>query len=194
MITTATTTRMTARETNGSSMTSFSAITMISAERMKSVRIAPVIVACSASGPDAPPGRRGRGRRAEGVHDLVGALVAEVRAADHEDDLDERRRDLAEDDRDRQDEQQLVAQRADGDPLDDRQLALGGEARARSPASRRCRPRRRPPPSRSPARRRRRRRRPTPRPASPARRRRRAARPDHQPWPEHRPLRRRRRS
>ena len=36
---------------NGSSATSLSAITMISVERMKSVRIAPVTTAFSASGP-----------------------------------------------------------------------------------------------------------------------------------------------
>ena len=52
----ATTTRMTARDTNGSSDTSFSAMTMISAERMKSVRIAPVTIAFSCSGPSSTTG------------------------------------------------------------------------------------------------------------------------------------------
>ena len=42
VITTATTSRMISRGTNGWAATSLSAITMISAERMKSVRIAPV--------------------------------------------------------------------------------------------------------------------------------------------------------
>ena len=94
---------------------------MISAERMKSVRIAPEMVFDSASGPCSD-------RRhvvvvvvvAQGVDDLVGALVGEEAAAEHQDDLDDRRRDLAEQQGHRQDEQQLVAQRAEGDPLDDR--------------------------------------------------------------------------
>ena len=52
----ATTTRMTARVTNGSDDTSSSAMTMISAERMRSVRIAPETIACSCSGPTAATG------------------------------------------------------------------------------------------------------------------------------------------
>ncbi len=43
--------RITARETMGSSSTSLSEITMISADRMKSVRMAPEMVFDSASGP-----------------------------------------------------------------------------------------------------------------------------------------------
>ena len=53
---TATTAKMTPRDTTGSVMTSLSAITMISAERMKSVRIAPAIVDDSASGPSCAAG------------------------------------------------------------------------------------------------------------------------------------------
>ena len=48
---TATTARMAARARNASSATSLSAITMISVERMKSVRIAPVTMDFSCSGP-----------------------------------------------------------------------------------------------------------------------------------------------
>ncbi len=46
----ATITRMTARETNGSSATSLSAMTMISADRMKSVLMAPLVTVFSWSG------------------------------------------------------------------------------------------------------------------------------------------------
>ena len=95
VITTATTTRMIARDTNPSSITSLSAITMISPERMKSVRIAPAIVCSSCVRP------RCASRRAascssscvvrEAVVDLLRALEAQVRAAEHQDDLDEHR-------------------------------------------------------------------------------------------------------
>ena len=47
----ATATRMTARLRNGSSVTSLRAMTMISEERMKSVRIAPETIFFSSSGP-----------------------------------------------------------------------------------------------------------------------------------------------
>ncbi len=72
---------MTARETTGSSMTSFNAITMISADRMKSVRIAPATVASSAS--TRPQPREGLVVVvvvADGVDQLVGALVGQVGA------------------------------------------------------------------------------------------------------------------
>ena len=46
----ATTTRITVRERNGSSATSLSAMTMISADRMKSVRMAPLVTRFSWSG------------------------------------------------------------------------------------------------------------------------------------------------
>ena len=52
VIATATTSRMIARDTNGSSATSLRAITMISADRMKSVRIAPATIGPSCSGPN----------------------------------------------------------------------------------------------------------------------------------------------
>ena len=51
MIATATTSRITARGSSDSSATSLRAITMISAERMKSVRIALETMLSSASGP-----------------------------------------------------------------------------------------------------------------------------------------------
>lgn len=46
---TATTARMIARVTKGSSFTSLSEMTMISAERMKSVRIAPLVIVFSSA-------------------------------------------------------------------------------------------------------------------------------------------------
>ena len=51
VIASATSTRITARANSGSSVTSLSEITMISADRMKSVRIAPPTSASSCSGP-----------------------------------------------------------------------------------------------------------------------------------------------
>jgi hypothetical protein len=51
VMTMATTTRMISRGQNDWSATSFSAITMISADRMKSVRIAPAVICFSASAP-----------------------------------------------------------------------------------------------------------------------------------------------
>jgi hypothetical protein len=62
----------------------------------------------------------------EVVH-LFGALEAQVRAAEHQDHLDEGGGNLAQHQGGRQDDQQLVAHRARGDLADDRQLALGGE-------------------------------------------------------------------
>ena len=53
---TATTIKMAALEANGSSITSLRAITMISPERMKSVRMAPAMVSRSTSGPRAAAG------------------------------------------------------------------------------------------------------------------------------------------
>jgi hypothetical protein len=64
---------------------------------------------------------------AQRVDDLVGALVGEEAAAEHEDDLDDLRRDRAEQQRHREDDEDLVAQRSEGDLLDDRQLALRRE-------------------------------------------------------------------
>jgi hypothetical protein len=56
VIATATTAKMTARETNGSSATSFRAMTMISADRMKSVRMAPLTISSSWLSPSIPTG------------------------------------------------------------------------------------------------------------------------------------------
>ena len=64
----------------------------------------------------------------EPVPHLVGSLVGQVGAADHQDDLDHQRSDRAEDEGRRQDEHQLVAHRTDGDAADDRQLPFGGQA------------------------------------------------------------------
>ena len=50
VMTNATTTRIASRDQNGSVATSASAITMISADRMRSVRTAPAIIFFSASG------------------------------------------------------------------------------------------------------------------------------------------------
>ena len=63
----------------------------------------------------------------EGVQDLVGALVGEERTTADQDDLDEGRGDFAEQDCRREDERKLVEQRATGDPLDDREFALGSK-------------------------------------------------------------------
>ena len=123
-------TRMIARWTRDSSSTSFSAITMISADRMKSVRMAPETVLASTSGPSITAGSSSSCSAVvvtEPVVDLLGALETEVRTADHQDDLDEHRRDGAEDQCGGEDEQDLVAQRAGGDLADDRQFAIGGE-------------------------------------------------------------------
>ena len=102
---------------------------MISPERMKSVRIAPLIVFASASGPCITEGTSTDVVVVVGepVVDLLGPLETEVGTADHQDDLDEQRGDGAEDQRRREDEQELVAQRTERDLLDDRQLTLGGE-------------------------------------------------------------------
>ena len=102
---------------------------MISADRMKSVRIALLTSASSSAGPCVataascawwpPP---------SGLPELLGALVAEVGAADHQQRGQQPRQQLAQCQRGRKDEQQLVAQRAGRDPPDHRQLALGLEA------------------------------------------------------------------
>ena len=129
VITTATINRMTARDTKPSSMTSLSEITMISPDRMKSVRMAPAIVFSSWSTPIATAGSSPCSLVVrEAVMDLLGTLEAEVGAAEHQDDLDEHRHELAEHQRCRQDEQDLVLERSLRDPLDDRQLPLGGQA------------------------------------------------------------------
>ena len=57
--------------------------------------------------------------------DLLRALVGQVGAADDQQDRQPLGQELAEQQRRRQDEQELVAQRALRDPLDDRQLAVG---------------------------------------------------------------------
>ena len=102
---------------------------MISAERMKSVRIAPADERLLVLGPLLGRDRRlrVRGVRADQLPELLRALVAEVGAADHQDRREQPRQQLAEQQRGGQDQQQLVAQRADRDPLDHRQLALGPE-------------------------------------------------------------------
>ena len=64
---------------------------------------------------------------AEPAPDLLGALVAEVGGAEHQDRRHQPRHELAEQQGRGQDEQQLVAQRPDGDPLDHRQFAVGGD-------------------------------------------------------------------
>jgi hypothetical protein len=79
-------------------------------------------------------GRRGRGVAVmpilsmEPAHYLLSALVTQVGGADHQDRREQPRHELTEQQRGGKDEQQLVAQGSDGDPLDHRQLALGGNA------------------------------------------------------------------
>ena len=125
---TATTARMIARGTKDSSATSLSAITMISADRMKSVRIAPPTIDASCSAPISPLSVA-TGRvvlvAAQPLPDLLGALVAEVGAAAHQQRREEPGQELAEQQGRGEDEQELVAQRPAGDLPDDRQLALG---------------------------------------------------------------------
>ena len=87
---------------------------------------APVTIVFSRPRPRSSAGRRGLVVAADPLPDLLGALVAEVGAADHQDRGEQPRQELAEQQRRREDEQQLVPQRADGDALDDRQLAVGG--------------------------------------------------------------------
>ena len=129
VMTRATTTRMISRGTNAWSATSLSAITMISADRMKSVRMAPGRH-LAARRPRRRPRWARRGCRAQRIRPqhLLGALVAEVGGAEHQDRRQQPRQELTEQQRGGQDEQQLVAQRADRDPLDHRQFAVGGDA------------------------------------------------------------------
>jgi hypothetical protein len=77
----ATTTRIAAVTPNDSSATSFSEMTMISADRMKSVRTAPdTMVSLSGAAPRSRAwASDGRCRR---CHTFSAALVAEVRAAE----------------------------------------------------------------------------------------------------------------
>ena len=63
----------------------------------------------------------------EPVVDLLRTFEAEVRTAEHQDDLDQRRSEGAQDQCERQDQQQLVAERANGDAFDNWQLTLGSE-------------------------------------------------------------------
>ena len=64
----------------------------------------------------------------EPLPDLLGALEAQVCASDHEQRGQRPGEELAEQHRRREDEEDLVPQRAERDPLDDRQLTVGGEA------------------------------------------------------------------
>ena len=136
MIRTATTPSTMARITMPASgsepTTSLSAMTMISALRMKSVRMAWAMVRFSCSGVKLTRRqdlllRLGRVAGDALVH-LVGALVGEERATEDQDHRQQPRQELPQQHGRRKDEEQLVAQRADGDLLDDRQLARGGRA------------------------------------------------------------------
>ena len=77
-------------------------------------------------------GRRdGVGRRRmrpDQLDHLLGTLVAEIGATQHQERRDAPRRQLTQRQGGRRQDQQLVAQRAQGDLADDRQLALGHEA------------------------------------------------------------------
>ena len=76
--------------------------------------------------PPAPPRpRRGVVVTADPRPDLLGALVGQERAAEDSRIGSSHGRNCTEEQRRGQDEEQLVAQRADGDLLDDRQLARG---------------------------------------------------------------------
>ena len=101
---------------------------MISADRMKSVRIAPEVICFSASSPTAAVGAAWRVVSAEPAPHLLRPLVAEVGGAEHQDRRQQPRHELTEQQRGGQDENQLVAQGSDRDPLDHRQFAIGGDA------------------------------------------------------------------
>jgi hypothetical protein len=64
----------------------------------------------------------------EDFEDLLGPLVAEEGAADHQKRRDQGRRQRAKKESGRQEVEQLVLERTPGDPPDDRQFAVGGEA------------------------------------------------------------------
>ena len=105
---------------------------MISADRMKSVRIADddhlLLVGGRLLRRHLAGLLRLRLVTGELLPDLLRALVTEVGAADHQDRGEQERRELAQQQRDRQDDQQLVAQRSLGDPPDDREFPLGFES------------------------------------------------------------------
>ena len=112
---------------------------MISAERIRSVRIAPFT--CSAS----RSARIGHGVGQlllvivvveQDFGDLLGRFEGEVGAADHQQRHDQERREGGQEERRGKQEQQFVLQRAERDLADDRKLALRREARRRNAASR----------------------------------------------------------
>ena len=70
---------------------------------------------------------RVRVMRHEDLENLLGAFVAKIRSADHQQRRDAPGQQIAERERRGQKDQQLVAQRSEGDLRDDRHLALGGE-------------------------------------------------------------------
>ena len=117
----ATTMRMMSRGTNAWSATSLRAITMISADKIKSVRIAPVTMCVLGD-------RRGMGvMTADAAPHLLGAFVTQIRGTEHQNRDHQPRRELTEQHCGGQDQQELVAQRSHRDALDDRQLALGSD-------------------------------------------------------------------
>ena len=71
---------------------------------------------------------RVRMMRHDDLVDLLGALVAEIGAAEHQQRRDRRGQEVAERQGGGQQDQELVAQRSHRDLADDRQFALGGEA------------------------------------------------------------------
>jgi hypothetical protein len=79
-------------------------------------------------------GRGGRGMAVvsgtsvKTAHYLLRPLVAQVGGSDHQDRRQQPRHELTEQQRGRQDENQLVAQGSDRDPLDHGQFAIGGDA------------------------------------------------------------------
>ena len=64
----------------------------------------------------------------EALQDLLPALEAQVGTTENECDRQEHRRHRSQQQADRQDEEKLVAKRAQRDLLDDRQLAIRGDA------------------------------------------------------------------
>ena len=126
------------RVAKGASATTPSVITMISADRMKSVRTAPLIFAFSAAttstaGSDVAAHQLGVARGVlrptvqEPVRELLEALVAEIGAAEHEQRRHRPGQEGADGQR-RRHQDGLVDERALGDRPHDRQLAAGSQA------------------------------------------------------------------
>ncbi len=132
-----------------------SVIAMISAERMKSVLMAPLHLLVLEALRVCVGGADGglvlvRPMGPQRLEHLLGALVAEIGAADHQQRRDRPGREEAEDQRRRQQVEELVLERPEGDLADDRAVPGWRRSPPRSAASRPHRRSPRRPPSRPP--------------------------------------------